>query len=247
MATSTLIIIGLAFAFSFFFALGGIGSALALVPVLHWYGLPLGVAKPIGLMVNTLSMTGASVDNIRHKRLDFKMGIPIIIASSLLAPMGAWISTLISARLVLLVFIGFLCFSSLTMLFFKSGKQENYRQDRPILAPALIGAGAGFLSGLLGVGGGALISPLMIMLGFNPKKVATITAFVVPFSSFIAFLAYAMLGTVNWGVLLPAALAAYAGGVLGTKIMHRKMAPAKVKKFLGIVLLGLAVKLITML
>ncbi len=248
METATLIIITLAFGFSLLFALGGIGSALALVPVLHWYGLPLGVAKPIGLMVNTLSMTGASVDNIRNKRLDFRMGIPIIIASSIMAPLGAWGSTLISTKTVLLIFIAFLLFSSLMMLFFKAGKyKDQYRDDRPVLAPALIGAGAGLLSGLLGVGGGGLISPLMIMLGFNPKKVAAITAFVVPFSSIIAFVAYAMLGSVNWSVLIPAALAAYAGGYIGTQIMHNRMAPAMVKKFLGVVLLGLAIKLIAML
>ena len=245
--TTTLIISTLAFGFSFFFALGGIGSALALVPVLHWYGLPMAVVKPIGLIVNTLSMTGASVDNIKNHRLDFKMGIPIIIASSLLAPLGAFISTLISSRVVLLVFVGFLCFSSLMMLFFRPSHSGAYRQDRPVLAPALIGAAAGFLSGLLGVGGGGLISPLMIMLGFNPKKVATITAFVVPFSSLIAFIAYALLGTVNWAVLIPASLAAYAGGVFGTRVMHLKMQPEMVKKFLGVVLLGLALKLITLL
>jgi uncharacterized membrane protein YfcA len=245
--TTTLIISSLAFGFSFFFALGGIGSALALVPVLHWYGLPLASAKPIGLMVNTLSMTGASVDNIKNGRLDFKMGIPLIIGSSLLAPFGAWVSTLVSARIVLLVFIGFLVFSSLMMLFFKPSHGTGYRDDRPVMAPALIGAGAGFLSGLLGVGGGGLISPLMIMLGFNPKKVATITAFVVPFSSLIAFVAYAMLGTVNWAVLIPAALAAYVGGLVGTRFMHLKLKPAFVKKFLGVVLLGLALKLITLL
>lgn len=248
MDPTTLVIILLSFGFSLLFALGGIGSALALVPVLHWYGIPLDMAKPIGLLVNTLSMTGASASNIKHKRLDFRMGIPIIIASSILAPLGAWSSTLIPTRIVLLVFIGFLLFSSLMMLFFKAGKyQSQYRADRPVMAPAMIGAAAGFLSGLLGVGGGGLISPLMIMLGFNPKKVAAITAFVVPFSSIIGFVAYAMMGTVDWAILLPAALAAYVGGALGTHIMHNRMPPAVVKKFLGIILLGLAGKLITLL
>lgn len=248
MEASTLIVIGLAFGFSFFFALGGIGSALALVPVLHWYGLPLIVAKPIGLFINTLSMTGASISNIRNKRIDFKMGVPIIIASSLMAPLGAWATTIIPTRVVLLIFIGFLFFASLTMLFFKAGKyKDQYRDDRPVLAPAAIGTGAGFLSGLLGVGGGALISPLMIMLGFNPKKVAAITAFVVPFSSIIGFVAYAMMGSVDWSILLPAGLAAYAGGSLGTHVMHQRMAPVMIKRFLGIVLLGLALKLVTML
>ncbi len=108
----------------------------------------------------------------------------------------------------------------------------------------MIPAAAGLLSGLLGVGGGGLISPLLIFMGFNPKKVAAITAFAVPFSSLIGFVAYAMMGTVQWRVLLVASLAAYVGGFLGTGFMHGRLKPGTVKKFLGLVLFGLAVKLL---
>lgn len=51
-------------------------------------------------------------------------------------------------------FIFFLLFSGLMMLFFKAGTyQDQYRNDRPMAMPALIGAAAG----LIGVGGGGLI------------------------------------------------------------------------------------------
>ena len=109
--TTVIIVTALAFTMSFIFALGGIGSALALVPVLHWYGLPLDLARPTGLLINTLSMTGASVDHIRHKRLDFRMGIPIILASSLMAPVGVLATRVISHALVLWIFVLFLFFS----------------------------------------------------------------------------------------------------------------------------------------
>jgi uncharacterized membrane protein YfcA len=209
--------------------------------------LPLDLARPTGRLVNTLSMTGASVDNIRNKRLDFRMGIPIILASSFMAPFGVWATRVLSHAVVVWIFVLFLFFSGLMMLSFQAGQyQDTYRDDRPVVAPVLIGAAAGFLSGLLGVGGGGLISPLLIVMGFNPKKVAAITAFVVPFSSLIAFVAYALMGAVNWQILIPAAVAAYIGGFLGTRLMHTRIKPPMVKKFLGIVLLGLAVKMLTM-
>ncbi len=248
MNETTLIVTVLSFGLSFLFALGGVGSAIALVPVLHWYGIPLGTAKPTGLFVNTLSMAGASYSNIRNRRLDFRMGIPIIISSSLLAPLGAWSTTFISRTVVLVVFILFLFFCGIMMIFFKGSRYAGqFRQDRPIVLPALIGGVAGYLSGLLGVGGGSLISPLMILLGFNPKKVAAITAFVVPFSSLIAFVSYAIMGTADWSLLVPAALAAWAGGYAGTHFMHLKMQAATVKRLLGVLLLLLAVKMIFML
>lgn len=240
-----LLTVALAFFLSFLFALGGVGAAVALVPVLHWLGVPFAAAKPTGLMVNTLSMGGASYSNIKNKRLDFRMGIPIIVTSAIMAPIGAWCTRIIPKDVVMAVFIVFLVFSGAMLLFFRGKKYAgNFRDDRPIAAPAAIGAAAGFLSGLLGVGGGGLISPLMIFMGFNPKRVAAITAFVVPFSSIIGFIAYATMGTVDWRILVPASLAAYVGGFLGTAFMQGRLKPGTVKKFLGLVLFGLAAKMI---
>jgi hypothetical protein len=107
-----------------------------------------------------------------------------------------------------------------------------------------VGVVAGFISGLLGIGGGGLISPLMILQGFNPKKIAAVTAFAVPFSSFSAFVTYAAMGSVSWRLLAFAGLAAWAGGYLGTIVMHKRMRPGTVKKFLGVVLILMAVRLI---
>jgi uncharacterized membrane protein YfcA len=234
----------LAFGLSFVFALGGVGAAVALVPVLHWFGLPLLIAKPTGLLVNTLSMTGASVHNIRAKKLDFRLGVPIIISSFLLAPLGAWSSHWIPKPVVLAIFTLFLLFSGVMLIFFRANKFEGqFREDRPVLVPSLIGAVAGYLSGLLGVGGGGLIAPLLIMIGFNPKKVAVITAFVVPFSSLSGLIAYLAMGHADLLLMVPAAVAAYLGGSLGTKVMHARLKPSMVKKFLGGLLLLLALKM----
>lgn len=240
----TLTVALLSFGLSFLFALGGVGSALVLIPTLTWLGIPFAQARPTALFVNTVSMLGATVSNIREKRLDIRLGVPIIAASVLLAPVGAWVSHRVPTRAVLFAFIGFLAFSGSMMLFFKGAKYANqYREDRPVVGPMLVGAIAGFFSGLLGVGGGGLISPLMIVQGFNPKRVAAVTAFAVPFSSFSAFLAYAALGSVSPRLLAIAGLAAWAGGYMGTRVMQQNMKASSVKKCLGMVLLLLAVKL----
>ncbi|BDQ37787.1 anion permease [Pseudodesulfovibrio nedwellii] len=245
MSTLELIIAILSFSLSFVFALGGVGSALVLIPTLTWMGVPLSMARPTGLFVNAVSMLGATYSNIKEKRLDFRLGVPIIVASILLAPVGAWVGHLMPTRIVLITFIGFLIFAGSMMIFFKSSKYaDQYREDRPVLGPLLVGIVAGFFSGLLGVGGGGLISPLMILQGFNPKKIAAVTALAVPFSSLSAFAAYAAMGSVSWRLLIFAGLAAWGGGYLGTKVMQRKMQPGTVKKFLGGVLLALASKLL---
>jgi len=234
------------FVLSFLFALGGVGSALVLIPTLTWFGVPFGLARPTGLFVNTVSMASATYSNVREKRLDFKLGVPIIIASTIMAPVGAYLGHLIPTKIVMLCFIAFLTFSGFMMLFFKKAKyNEQYREDRPLLWPTFVGVLAGFLSGMLGVGGGGLISPLMILKGFNPKKVATVTAFSVTFSSFSAFITYAVMGSVSWKILAFAGVAAWVGGYAGTRVMHRKLQPEMVKRFLACALLLMALKLLS--
>ena len=238
------LIFGISLVAAFVFALGGVGAAIILIPILVSLGIPIDIAKPVGLFYNTVSLSGASVNNIRHKRLDFKIGIPIIIFSFLFAALGAWISKFIPNKIILLLFIAFLLFSGTMFLLHKKRSEDHYRTDRPYGWLAAIGAFAGLLSGLLGIGGGGIISPLMLMLGYNPKKIAAITAFVVPFSSFSGFLTYWAMGHVNWELVLVASVGGFIGAVLGTHFMHNKLNHNTVKKILAVILLLMAIKLI---
>ena len=243
MVTVSLLAIGL----SFLFALGGVGSAVVLVPVMHWIGYPLNEAKPTGLFVNTISLIAASYSNIRNKRIDFGIGIPIIISSMVIAPLGAYVSTLIGQRIVLTAFAAFLVFSGTMMISSKEKKVQGRpetKKNNHLLPMILIGALAGFISGLLGVGGGGVITPLMILKGYNPKVVAVITAFVVPFTSITGFLAYLTMGHFNVLLVLPVGISAYLGGYLGTHFMHLKLSPKTVKNFLAIITLLIGLKII---
>lgn len=234
----------LAFGLSFIFALGGVGSAVVLIPVLQSLGIPLNLAKPIGLLTNTISLAGASYANIKNKVLDVKLGLPIIIASMIFAPLGAWSSVLVSHYFVMWIFVIFMLFSALMTIFYrkKSAKKGDIKSS--LFSTFTIGIASGFISGLLGVGGGMIITPALIFLGIDAKKVATINAFVVPFSSFMGFLTYVYLGSIDWALLCAAAPSAYLGGILGTKVMHIYLKSSTVKIFLGVLMLGFALKLL---
>nr|WP_304083725.1 sulfite exporter TauE/SafE family protein [Maridesulfovibrio ferrireducens] len=102
----TIVIAFISFVLSFLFALGGVGSALVLIPSLTWLGVPFNLARTTGLFVNCLSMLGATYSNIKAKRLDFKLGLPIIISSIVLAPVGAWAGHFLSIRIIFLCLSG---------------------------------------------------------------------------------------------------------------------------------------------
>ncbi|MBN1462124.1 MAG: sulfite exporter TauE/SafE family protein [Paludibacteraceae bacterium] len=233
----------ISFVAAFIFSLGGVGAATILIPIIVSFNIPIQIAKPIGLFYNTVSLAGASFSNIRNKRLDYKLAIPIIIFSLIFAVIGAWVSQFIPKNIILLLFIAFLLFSGFMFLFHKKNEKNNYREDKPYIVLSFIGAFAGLLSGLLGIGGGGIISPLMLMLGFNPKKIVSVTAFVVPFSSFSGFLTYWAMGNIELKLLLIISIAGILGATLGTKFMHNKLNPNSVKKILAIIILLMAVKL----
>jgi hypothetical protein len=141
------------------------------------------------------------------------------------------------------MFIAFLVFSGFMYLFFKKKMETDFREDIPWISLSIIGAAAGLLSGLLGIGGGGIISPLLLMMGFNPKKITTITAFVVPFSSLSGFLTYWSIGSVDWRLLIIISLAGFAGATIGTIFMQKRLNPKVVKKILAVILLIMAVKM----
>ena len=234
----------ISFIASFFLAMGGIGGAIILIPLMISLGIPINTARPVGLFYNIVGMTGATVSNIKNKRLDVRTGIPIIISSFLFAVVGAWMSKFIPEKIILILFITFLLFSGFMFLFHKKKQDESYRDDVPYVSLSLIGAFAGLLSGILGIGGGGIISPLLLMLGFNPKKIAVITAFVVPFSSLSGFLTYWAMGHVEWRILIIVSIAGYIGASLGTAFMQNRLEPQTVKKILAGILLIMAGKLL---
>ncbi len=237
-----ILIFVISFVASFVLAMGGIGGAIILIPLLISLGIPLTTARPVGLFYNIVGMTGATVSNIKNKRLDVKLGIPIIVTSLLFAVAGAYLSKFVPEKIILILFITFLLFSGFMFLFHKNRNENSYRDDIPYVSLSMVGAFAGLLSGMLGIGG--IISPLLLMLGFNPKKIAVITAFVVPFSSLTGFLTYWAMGHINWHILLLVSVAGYIGAMLGTAFMQKHLDPQSVKKILAVILLLMAVKLI---
>ena len=237
---SELLVVSLvSFLTSFIFSLGGLGSAVALIPILVFLGIPFPYARSAGLLTNTLSTLSASAHNLKEGLIDFKLALPIAAGSLLFAPVGAYASHFFPEKLVAGVFTAFLFFAGISVYLPKRG---GYREEAGLALPFGVGALSGFLSGFLGIGGGGVISPVLVSVGFNPKKVAPVTAFVVPFSSLAAFLTYLKLGSVDWGVALAAAVPALVAGYVGAMVSHRYLKPSQVKKILALIFFILGIK-----
>ncbi len=231
----------IAFLLSALFSMGGTGSGIALIPVLNFFGIEFIVAKATGLFAGASTTITSSVMNIKRKVLDFSFVWPIAFMMLIFAPIGAYSSQYINEILVKYLFV-LLLFYSATMMIFGKKKSLTHAKGKAILFT--VGAFVGFLAGLLGVGGGNILMPLLILLGFEPKKVAVTVSSVVPFAALSSFFTYASYVKLDWILLLCVMLASIAGGYIGNYLMHFKLDQMKTKKLMGIILYILAFKML---
>jgi len=243
---ATLIIAAiLVFIFTTVLTIAGIGSAFIVIPTFYWLGVPLTEAMAIGLLLNAISMTFASANYIRYKLVLFRTAVPIIILAVLFSPFGAYSTRYFPKNVLVLLFVLFLVFAASMMLFYKPKKKTDRQGDgkKELKSGIGLGIGAGYLGGLLGVGGGNFIVPALVWLGIDPKKASATTAFIVVFSSLSGFFGHAAMGNINWNLLSFAAIGSIAGAILGSWLMHKKLDANQVKKVIGIVLYAIAAKM----
>lgn len=100
------------------------------------------------------------------------------------------------------------------------------------------------IGGLLGVGGGNFIVPVLVWIGYNPKKASATTSFIVIFSSLSGFLGHATVGSISWLLLGSTAIGSAGGALIGSWLMTDKLNRKHVKLIIGLVLIGIAIKML---
>jgi uncharacterized protein len=247
MLTSTIIIASmLVFLFTTVLTVAGVGAAFIIIPTFYWLGFPLTEAMAVALLLNAISMSFASINYIRYRLVAFGTAVPIILLAVVFSPLGAYSAHLFQKNVLVLLFSLFLIFAGSMMLFYAPKVRAEHAGNSKKELKTGIGLGviAGYLGGLLGVGGGNFIVPTLVWLGFDPKKASATTAFIVVFSSLSGFFGHAALGKINMPLLILSAVGSIAGALLGSWLMHRKLQAGQVKKLIGAVLYIIAAKML---
>ncbi|BAN36889.1 hypothetical protein SCD_n03090 (plasmid) [Sulfuricella denitrificans skB26] len=246
--TSThLIATGLVFAVSAVFAMLGLGGGMLYVPLFKWLELPLKtVAIPLGLLLNGVTSASALVRYAREGLVDFRGGLPAALSAMALAPLGAHLTQFVPKDML----IGL--FAALTLLAGLRSLQTASQNETPVpMSPRrrmaiglALGSFEGFVGALLGVGGGFIVAPVLMAMGYGAKQAAATTAFIVTFASISGFLAHAAEGRIEPLLAVLTMLAAIMGSQLGAWFMARRAKPGWVKRLYAVLLLGVAGKLL---
>ena len=152
----------------------GFGGGSTYLALLLIWGVPYFIFPIIALSCNIIVVSGNCFNYIRAGNLNFKLLIPYLIGSIPLAFIGG--SLPIEKRLFeILLFLVLSAAGILLLLNFKSydDKEENYRKI-PIPVSILIGGVLGFISGIVGIGGGIFLSPILFLIrAGRPKHIVT--------------------------------------------------------------------------
>jgi uncharacterized protein len=225
----------------------GLGGGLIFSPLFVILGFAKVDAASASLFLNLIAAASAAWTYSQKKMVDFSLSIPLIISSALAAPIGSFLNSRIDAKPFMVIMAVVLALAGCRMLM-SPPKGENgvsVGAWNKILGGLGIGVCIGLMGGFLGIGGGVFVVPLLIYVLKTPTKIAAATStFIVCFSSLTGFLGYAAVEQINWPFILPAAVASFAGGQAGARIMSSKLKGKAIRIIFSLLLFSLCAKLV---
>lgn len=247
LTTIHLIATSLVLAVSAVFAMLGLGGGMIYVPLFKWLELPFKtVAIPLGLLLNGVTSASALVRYAREGLVDFRGGLPAAISAMALAPLGAHLTQSVPKEVLIGLFAALTALAGLRSLQIASRIETPIPMSsrRRMVIGLALGSFEGFIGGLLGVGGGFIVAPVLMAMGYGAKQAAATTAFIITFASVSGFLAHAAEGHIEPLLATFTVIAAIIGSQLGAWFMARRAKPGWLKRLYAILLLGVAAKLL---
>lgn len=218
--------------------LGGGGSILTVPALVYLVGQTPQAAVTTSLaIVGANSLMGAMFHRAQGT-LNWKVAFLFGGAGMLTSYLSANISKQLPPAVLLIAFAVLML--SIGIMLFIRGEAASVEKTtaKPILLVVTSGAGVGFLTGVLGVGGGFLVVPALVMLVGLPVQVAVGTSLVViAMNSAAGFLGHAGGASFDPAMMLVFVTAGLAGTFAGTKISRRISSSKLQKAFAGFVIL----------
>lgn len=249
-------------------SLTGLGGGVIIIPLLT-LGLGVDIHYAIGASIVSVIATssGSAAAYVKEGITNIRIGMFLEIATTMGAIGGAVIAVYLNPSFIAVVFGIILIFSAAMMVVKKKGESENQKtsklaiyfklngsyplngMDKTYKVHRVIGGFfmmlfAGTLSGLLGIGSGALKVIAMDNIMSMPFKVSTTTSnFMIGVTAAASAVVYLHRGQIDPGIAMPVCIGVLLGATLGSKILVKTKA-GKLKIIFAVVVLFLAIQMI---
>jgi len=239
---SIIIFYFLLFLVAFLYSSVGHGGASGYLALMAIWGIAPEVMKPTALLLNLFVSLTSFIQFYRGGHFRWKLFLPFALASVPMAFVGGMIS--VDADIYKKILGILLLVPIMRFLFFRNIKVSEIRKA-DIVISLLIGAAIGFLSGLIGIGGGILLSPALLLLKWaDMKQTAAISALFIFVNSLSGLAGQLTKGIQFTPDMYVYVAVAFAGGILGAYFGSLRFKAAILKYLLAIVLIVAAYKLL---
>ncbi|AFV97270.1 MULTISPECIES: sulfite exporter TauE/SafE family protein [unclassified Sulfuricurvum] len=197
----------------------GIGGGTVSVPILLYLGF--GIKEAIGISVMQMVAGSLMAAWIHHKKQTYVVNdIKYFGYGGILGAMvGGFLVKVLDATILEWFFLTIVAFTLGRLAFSNPVPTRSEVINRPLYT--VIGSGIGVFSGMLGVGGSILMTPILVsFMGFPLKKASAVGLFFVMFTSASAFGTLLWLGMINVHAGLIMALSSLVGIMIGIWLLN---------------------------
>lgn len=225
--------------------LGGGGSILTVPVLVYALGMEAKVSIALSLAIVGATALIGSITHWRAKNVNFKIAAifgPVAMGGTFL---GAKLSVFMSGAAQLILFAIVMIIASFFMIRGRKDpgvtEEEMQNHKLPVALIVVEGLAVGVLTGLVGVGGGFMIVPALVLLAKVPMKQAIGTSLlIIAMKSFAGFIGYMETMEIPWGFLGMFTVFTAIGIIIGTALV--KYVPQdKLKKIFGVFLIVMGI------
>ncbi len=247
METSTILLISFLFLLiSFLYSTVGFGGGSSYLAILSLFITDFNTIRTHALLCNIVVVTIGCIIAYRKGFLSLKKAIPYTIFS---VPAALWGATFkLSKQSFFLLLSGALILSAVALFFQVVRPVKPLEDRRKVLVRSVpLGAALGFLSGMVGIGGGIFLSPVLNLLNWeDTKKIAGIAGFFILVNSIGGITGLAISGTVPVSLPFTACVigAVMVGGFAGSIISMKLFDALVIKRLTAVLILVVGIKLL---
>lgn len=226
---------------AFLYASVGHGGASGYLALMSLFSFPITFIQPTALILNILVSAVSFYFYYREHNFKWKLFYPFAFASIPFSFFGGFLT--VDSTVYKIILATLLLFAVLRLLGL-FGKEKTKPNEINIPFALLIGAIIGFLSGLIGIGGGIVLSPVLLLLGWaNMKQTAAVSALFILVNSISGMLGFLTKGgeiPSSSGVLIGIVfVGGFFGAYYGSKKFNTKILRNVLAAVLGIAIMKL--------
>ena len=233
------------FVIALLYATVGFGGGSSYIAILAAGGVAYTLIPKISLMCNLLVVSGGCYHFMKEGHFNRKLILPFVLSSVPMAFLGGSFPLTEKTFFILLTVILTLC--GMRILFLPDRKVEQINSPN-FGTSFIVGSILGLLSGMVGIGGGIFLSPILINMGWARSKDAAAVASMFILMNSLAGLAGQFMKDSTFpetSLLLPLFVAVIVGGQIGSRIgTHSKVSYNLIQKGTGILTLFISIRLL---